>query len=163
MKHEEVIDCDCVFNLWVLCVLSSMLLTCYWMLSWMCVWLWMLSTPCLIPCACIFYMTHGNKDILMDWLSQSPTAYSYGPTSFEPDCHVVPCWLVECLKICLAPNHDSDSPTKFEPDHHVVLLPGGMFEDLSLAPDHDSYGPTSFEPDRHVVLCWLVECLRIGV
>ena len=27
----------------------------------------MLSTPCLIPCAYLFYLTHGNKDILTDW------------------------------------------------------------------------------------------------
>ena len=37
------------------------------MLLWMCVWLWMLATPCLIPCVCIFYLTRGNKDWLIDW------------------------------------------------------------------------------------------------
>ena len=30
----------------------------------MCVWSRMLSTPCLIPCACIFYVTRGNKDMI---------------------------------------------------------------------------------------------------
>ena len=28
----------------------------------------MLTTPCLTPCACIFYFTCGSKDILTDWL-----------------------------------------------------------------------------------------------
>ena len=28
----------------------------------MCVWGQVLSAPCLIPCACIFYLTRGNKD-----------------------------------------------------------------------------------------------------
>ena len=36
------------------------------MLLWMCVWLWMLSAPCLLPCVCIFYITRGNNDT--DWL-----------------------------------------------------------------------------------------------
>ena len=38
------------------------------MLLWMCVWLRTLSVPCLIPCACIFYLTRGAKDWLIDWL-----------------------------------------------------------------------------------------------
>ena len=40
------------------------------MLLWMCVWLRMLSSLCLISCVCIFYLTRGSKDIdwLMDWM-----------------------------------------------------------------------------------------------
>ena len=36
-------------------------------LLWMCVWLRTLSIPCLIPCACIIYLTRGSKDILSEW------------------------------------------------------------------------------------------------
>ena len=38
-------------------------------LLWMCVWLWPVSTPCLIPGACIFYLICGNKDLLIDLLT----------------------------------------------------------------------------------------------
>ena len=41
------------------------------MLLSMCVWLRMFSTPCLIPCT--FYLTRGNKDIVIDWLKAPPT------------------------------------------------------------------------------------------
>ena len=33
---------------------------------YMCVWLWMLSAPCLIPCVCVFYLTHVRQ-----WRHQS--------------------------------------------------------------------------------------------
>ena len=64
-------------NSWVYCSLSIVLLWYIYivnllMLLWMCVWLQMLSTPCLIPCACIFYLTCGNKGILIDWLIKVP-------------------------------------------------------------------------------------------
>ena len=51
------------------------------LLLWMCVLSRMLSAPRLIPCACIFYVIRGNKDILIwliDWLFWSPCCNRHG-------------------------------------------------------------------------------------
>ena len=44
----------------------------------------MLSTPYHIPCACIFHLTRGNEDILIDWLIDNSNCVPFVllPTSY---------------------------------------------------------------------------------
>ena len=66
-----VAGCDCAFNFEYFTVCPSYYHSNIYivnLLLWMSVWSRMLLTPCLIPCACTFYVICGNKDISTDWL-----------------------------------------------------------------------------------------------